>query len=162
MDVDRILKEKILNLKKGIEIVGGNYLLEDSIENIIAKAFVLNNGKIIINDVEYSSEQVFKEKLEYEKYLLLNKKKVIEKVAYKIKQYDTKLETLMRRYNNTTSIEEYNEIINHILKEYEFDINNFILNKVVEIDSEANYYGDYLTEKRDGFVKGIFFKLFNK
>lgn len=162
MDVDRILKEKILNLKKGIEIVGGNYLLEDSIENIIAKAFVLNNGKIIINDVEYSSEQVFKEKLEYEKYLLLNKKKVIEKVAYKIKKYDTKLETLMRRYNNTTSIEEYNEIINHILKEYEFDINNFILNKVVEIDSEANYYGDYLTEKRDGFVKGIFFKLFNK
>lgn len=147
------------NLKKGIEVLGGNDILCEDIDNIILNAFISEEGKVKIGDNYYSGQDIMKNKVQYEKYILLNKKKYIEKITYKIDKYDKELEKLLKLYNNTQSIEDYNKIIDLIEKNYAFDIDNFILANIQESIDRENIYGEYLMEKRNGFIKDIFFKL---
>lgn len=77
---DKILEEKIKQLKKAIEIVGGKSFL-DEFKNIEDLAnYILKNSfkgdKIIfeIMDNEYSIEDLMKIKLDYEKNYIKNKK----------------------------------------------------------------------------------------
>ena len=90
---DRGLNEKINQLKKGLEIVGGKsaLLLEDNNEilnYIIEKAF--NDGvvKFNINNIEYTINELIKCKQAYEIYFLKNKLTTLNTIVYKIKKYD--------------------------------------------------------------------------
>ena len=89
---NKILEEKLKQLKKAIEIVGGKGFL-DNIKNdnklaelLIEKALTSEVVEIEINNENYSVNKLYKKKLEYEKGYIKNKKKYIEKITYKIKK----------------------------------------------------------------------------
>ena len=114
---NKVLEEKIGQLKKAIEIVGGQEEIIDEWSNndkimnyIITKLF--EEGKVTFNvcNKEYSINELLGIKLDYEKYFLKNKNKTIENIIYKIKKYDTSLDSLIRKYKKTRGIEEYNKI----------------------------------------------------
>lgn len=170
---NKVLEEKVGQLKKAIEIVGGK---EDIIDKwsdnkqimnyIITKLF--EEGKVTFNicDKEYSINRLLDIKLGYEKYFLKNKNKTIESIIYKIKKYDTSLDSLIRKYKKTRGIEEYNKIFSTLEKTYRRDINMIILK---EIDSniieallfgeEEKYYGDYLNQKKKALLDGVISKM---
>ena len=168
---DRGLNEKINQLKKGLEIVGGksNLLLEDNNEilnYIIEKAF--NDGivKFNINNIEYTINELIKCKQAYEIYFLKNKLTTLNSIIYKIKKYDTSLDSIVRKYKKTRGIEEYNKMFSNLEKTYRRDINMIILkdidNNVVEyllIGEEEKYYGEYLNQKKKALLDGVISKL---
>ncbi|MBX7382517.1 hypothetical protein K4H51_12665, partial [Clostridium chauvoei] len=76
--------------------------------------------------------------------------------------YNTALESLVRKYKKSNSISEYNEIKNQIIHTYRMDINLYILKEINEVvlndirlADEVNFYGEYLTEKREQLVISI-------
>jgi hypothetical protein len=170
---NKVLEEKIGQLKKAIEIVGGkediinNWSNNDEIMNyIINKLFTEDKVTFNINNREYSINELLATKLEYEKYFLKNKNKTIESIIYKIKKYDTSLDSIVRKYKKTRGIEEYNKMFSNLEKTYRRDINMIILkdidNNVVEyllIGEEEKYYGEYLNQKKKALLDGVISKL---
>lgn len=170
---NKALEEKVGQLKKAIEIVGGKYEIinkwndnEKLMNYIITKVFNEDTVRFNIEDKEYSINKLLSIKLEYEKNFLKNKSKTIESIIYKIKKYDTSLDSLIRKYKKTRGIEEYNKIFATLEKTYRRDINIIILR---EIDSsvieallsgeEERYYGEYLNQKKKALLDGVISKM---
>lgn len=170
---DKVLMEKVNQLKKAIEIVGGKSLLDkecDSdrklLSNIVLQAFNKESIEFVINNKPFTIMELMNRKLEYEKAFLKGKIKTLQSIVYKIKKYDTSLDSIIRRYKKTRSIEEYNKIYSSLEKGYRRDINLLVLmevdTKIVEtltIDEEQIYYGDYLTQKKKQIIDAVISKM---
>ncbi|WP_300857413.1 hypothetical protein [uncultured Clostridium sp.] len=169
--IDRELKEKISQLEKGLEIVGGKFYLKLDDNNkilnyIIKKAF--NNDVINFNiyDTEYTISELIKCKQAYEIYFLKNKSITLNSIVYKIKKYDTSLDSLIRKYKKSKSLEEYNEITNKIKKAYRFDINKLVLSSInseildrLSLEEQEAFYSEYLIQKRKQIIDGVISKM---
>lgn len=159
---DKSIQEKIKQLRKAIEIVGGKELLEnletdgDIASYILYFAFTENNPSFDILDQKYTVNELFKIKLDYEKNYIKNKKIYIEKITYKIKEYNTYLDTLIRKYRKNGGIEEFRNIKKEIELRYSKDINTLLLSKIKGAASEeVSFYGDYLNSKKEDFINSI-------
>ena len=159
---DKVLEEKIKQLRKAIEIVGGKNFLDEIKDNENLSRYILNNSfkgdKIIfkIMEMEYSLEELMKIKLDYEKNYIKTKKIYLEKIIYKIKEYNTYLDSLIRKYRKNGGLEEFRSIKEEINLRYSNDINSFILNKINNYYDNAEIcYGDYLNSKREDFINSI-------
>ena len=159
---NKVIEEKIKQLKKAIEIVGGKSLLNEFKDNGDLANYILNSSfqgeKVTFNIMnnEYTVNELLKLKLDYEKNYIKNKKVYIEKVVYKIKEYNTYLDSLIRKYRKNGGLEEFRSIKEEIDLRYSKDINNFLLNKVGnEIENSNDYYGEYLESKKEDFLNAI-------
>ena len=159
---NKVIEEKIKQLKKAIEIVGGKSLLKEFKNNGDLANYILNSSfqgeKVIfeIMDNEYSVNELLKIKLDYEKNYIKNKKIYIEKITYKIKEYNTYLDSLIRKYRKNGGLEEFRSIKEEINLRYYKDVNTFLLNKIGnEIENSDDYYGEYLEAKKEDFINSI-------
>ena len=158
---DKVLEEKIKQLRKAIEIVGGKNFLDEIKDNENLSRYILNNSfkgdKIIfkIMEIEYSIEELMKIKLDYEKNYIKTKKMYLEKIIYKIKEYNTYLDSLIRKYRKNGGIEEFRSIKEEINLRYSKDIDSFLLNKISNYDNSESFYGDYLNSKKEDFINSI-------
>lgn len=160
---NKLIEEKIKQLKKAIEIVGGKEYLEtfendNEIAELILQISLQEKGKsFIINNKTFEIKELQKIKLNYEKNYIKNKKTYLEKITYKIKEYNTALESLIRKYRKNQGIEDYRKIKKEIEVRYKKDINTFILSEVEHYDEEKDelYYGEYLKSKREDFINSI-------
>ena len=167
---NNLLNEKINQLKKGIEIVGANENLynktnDEIINDILDMAFKGETLKFTINDSEYTINELIQLKQEYEKHFLRNKLTTLNSIVYKIKKYDTSLDSLIRKYKKTRGLEEYNKIYASINKTYRLDINKLVLSSVnnieniTDLDEQEHLYGEYLNQKRKQIVDGVVSKV---
>lgn len=159
---NKILDEKIKHLKKAIEILGGNEYLnslsndDELMEIILLSLFSKEEGKININNKILSIQEILSEKLDYEKNYIKTKKKTTEKIVYKIKEYNSNLATLIRKFKATNSIELFNSIKTEIHIRYKSDIDTYILSKVDNLEMDNHkYYGEYLNSKKDDFINTL-------
>ena len=174
MDLNtRVLDEKINLLKKSLEIVGGtSYLNGENTNNDTLLQLILEkalNGEVVkfdVNNNSYSIQELLKKKQAYEIYFLKNKSKALQSIVFKIKKYDTSLDSLIRKYKKCRGLEEYNEIYNTISKRYRLDINKIVLSEIDEevvsaltIEDEAKYYGEYLDQKKKQIIDGVISKM---
>jgi len=162
---NKLVEEKIKQLRKAIEIVGGKSFLDEVKENgdlanlIISSSF--NGEKVIfkIMNNEYQINELMKIKLDYEKNYIKMKKTYLEKICYKIKEYNTYLDSLIRKYRKNGGLEEFRAIKEEIELRYSKDINSFLLSKIdIENNEETNdkyYYGEYLNSKKEDFINSI-------
>lgn len=167
---NNLLNEKINQLKKGLEIVGSNENLynktnDEIINDILDMAFKGETLKFTINDSEYTINELIQLKQEYEKHFLRNKLTTLNSIVYKIKKYDTSLDSLIRKYKKTRGLEEYNKIYASINKTYRLDINKLVLSSVnnieniTDLDEQEHLYGEYLNQKRKQIVDGVVSKV---
>ena len=167
---NNLLNEKINQLKKGLEIVGANENLynktnDEIINDILDMAFKCETLKFTINDSEYTINELIQLKQEYEKHFLRNKLTTLNSIVYKIKKYDTSLDSLIRKYKKTRGLEEYNKIYASINKTYRLDINKLVLSSVnnieniTDLDEQEHLYGEYLNQKRKQIVDGVVSKV---
>lgn len=167
---NNLLNEKINQLKKGLEIVGANENLynktnDEIINDILDMAFKGETLKFTINDSEYTINGLIQLKQEYEKHFLRNKLTTLNSIVYKIKKYDTSLDSLIRKYKKTRGLEEYNKIYASINKTYRLDINKLVLSSVnnieniTDLDEQEHLYGEYLNQKRKQIVDGVVSKV---
>ena len=167
---NNLLNEKINQLKKGLEIVGANENLynktnDELINDILDMAFKGETLKFTINDSEYTINELIQLKQEYEKHFLRNKLTTLNSIVYKIKKYDTSLDSLIRKYKKTRGLEEYNKIYASINKTYRLDINKLVLSSVnnieniTDLDEQEHLYGEYLNQKRKQIVDGVVSKV---
>lgn len=167
---NNLLNEKINQLKKGLEIVGANENLynktnDEIINDILDMAFKGETLKFTINDSEYTINELIQLKQEYEKHFLRNKLTTLNSIVYKIKKYDTSLDSLIRKYKKTRGLEEYNKIYASINKTYRVDINKLVLSSVnnieniTDLDEQEHLYGEYLNQKRKQIVDGVVSKV---
>lgn len=167
---DRALEEKISQLKKGIEIVGGNNILSTDNNEILSYIIekVFNDGvvKYNINNTEYTINELIKNKQAYEIYFLKNKLTTLNSIVYKIKKYDTSLDSLIRKYKKCRGLEEYNKIFNGINKTYRLDINKLVLSSInsevvqdLSLEEQEVFYGEYLNQKRKQIIDGVISKM---
>lgn len=159
---NKVIEEKIKQLKKAIEIVGGKSLLDEFKNNGDLANYILNSSfqgeKVTFNIMnnEYSVNELFKLKLDYEKNYIKTKKVYIEKIVYKIKEYNTYLDSLIRKYRKNGGLEEFRSIKEEIDLRYHKDINSFLLNKIdSEIENSNDFYGEYLGSKKEDFINSI-------
>lgn len=158
---DKILEEKIKQLRKAIEIVGGKNILDEfkntqELANyILNKAFTSDKITFKIMDNEYSIEKLMKIKLDYEKNYIKCKKIYIEKITYKIKEYNTYLDSLIRKYRKNGGIEEFRKIKEEINLRYSNDINSLLLYKLDNNLHNENIYGEYLNSKKEDLINSI-------
>lgn len=167
------LIEKCNQLNKAIEIVGGKEFLQNNVsdeidmaELIINNAFEGKEASFEFEGVNYKIPELFKAKLEYEKSLLKNKNKTIDSIVYKIKKYDTSLDSEIRKYKKSNGIDEYNRIYEIVEKRYRRDINLLVLNGInssivetLSLEDDNKYYGEYLTQKKKQIIHGVFSKM---
>ena len=109
---------------------------------------------------------IYWRKKKYEKNFLRNKGKAIDSIVYKIKKYDTSLDSEIRKYKKSNGIEEYNRIYDIVEKRYRRDINMLVLNSIdsniveqISVEEEGKYYGEYLTQKKKQIIHGVFSKM---
>ena len=167
---ENLLNEKINQLKKGLEIIGADKKLysksnSDIINNILEMAFNGDSIKFTIENSDYTIDELIKCKQAYEKHFLKNKSTTLNSIVYKIKKYDTSLDSLIRKYKKTRGLEEYNKIYAGINRTYRLDINKLLLSSIVNIenisdlDEQEQYYGDYLNQKRKQIIDGVVSKV---
>ena len=167
---NNLLNEKINQLKKGLEIVGANENLynktnDEIINDILDMAFKGETLKFTINDSEYTINELIQLKQEYEKHFSRNNLTTLNSIVYKIKKYDTSLDSLIRKYKRTRGLEEYNKIYASINKTYRLDINKLVLSSVnnieniTDLDEQEHLYGEYLNQKRKQIVDGVVSKV---
>ena len=168
---DRGLNEKINQLKKSLEIIGGksNFSSDDNSEIlnfIIESTFSHGVVKFNINNTEYTINELIKCKQAYEIHFLKNKLTTLNSIVYKIKKYDTSLDSLIRKYKKSKSLEEYNEITNRIKKTYRLDINKLALSSInneildkLSLEEQEDFYGEYLSPKRKQIIDGVISKM---
>ena len=167
------LIEKSSQLRKAIEIVGGKSFIEEKLQDdysvlelLLDNAFLGKENTFSVLDKEYKINELLKIKLEYEKNFLRNKSKAIDSIVYKIKQYDTSLDSEIRKYKKSRVIEEYNNIYDTIEKRYRMDINLLVLSfmnisdvNILSSEEESKYYGEYLLQKKKQIIHGVFSKM---
>lgn len=170
---DKILMEKINQLKKAIEIVGGKEFIEfkcksdeDLLRLIMLETFNKETVEFQIDEKMFNILELMNKKLQYEKDFLKGKIKTVQSIVYKIKKYDTSLDSIIRKYKKTRSIEDYNKIYTTLERVYRRDINMLVLMaidlKILEgltIEDEKKYYGDYLGQKRKQIVDSVISKM---
>lgn len=170
---EKVLMEKVNQLKKAIEVVGGKRLLENEydndiqlLNNIVLQAFSKESIEFVINEKTFTIMELMNRKLEYEKAFLKGKIKTLQSIVYKIKKYDTGLDSVIRRYKKTRSIEDYNKIYETLEKGYRRDINLLVLMEIdlktlegLTIEEEKVYYGDYLSQKRKQIIDSVISKM---
>ena len=162
---DRKIEESIKNLRKAIEIVGGKeYLnniegLENFVEDILSNLFIKGKANINIEWRRYEISELISLKIDFEKYFLKNKRQMIQRIVSKIKQYNTSLESKIRKFKKSNSIEIFREIVEEIEKTYKWEFDNFFLVYIDNINEEKDYYGEYLTEKRKQIIDSVLVKL---
>lgn len=162
---DKKIEESAKQLEKAIEIVGGiDYLKEiknesQLIEEIIRNVFSKGEALIFVEGRGYTVIELIELKVEFEKYFLKNKKKVISRIVSKIKEYNTLLDSKIRKFKKSNSIEEFREIVKEIEKKYAWEFDNFFLMYIDNIDENKNYYGKYLTEKKKQIIDSVLVKL---
>ncbi|MDO5038662.1 hypothetical protein [Clostridium sp.] len=162
---DRKIEESIKNLRKAIEIVGGKeYLnniegLENFVEDILSNLFIKGKANINIEGRRYEISELISLKIDFEKYFLKNKRQMIQRIVSKIKQYNTSLESKIRKFKKSNSIEIFREIVEEIEKTYKWEFDNFFLVYIDNINEEKDYYGEYLTEKRKQIIDSVLVKL---
>ncbi|WP_300384490.1 hypothetical protein [Clostridium sp.] len=159
---NKVIEEKIRQLKKAIEIVGGKEYLEtfkdnNEIAKVILQISLQEKDKgFVINNKIFEIKELQKIKLNYEKNYIKNKKIYLEKIKYKIIKYNTFLESLIRKYKKSQGIEEYRKIKEEIEIRYKKDINNFLLYEIENYKYEDElYYGEYLQSKKEDFINSI-------
>jgi len=158
---NKVIEEKIKQLKKAIEIVGGKSFLNELKNNGDLANYIINSSfkeekpvfKIIDN--EYSINELMKIKLDYEKNYIKNKKIYLEKITYKIKEYNTFLDSLIRKYRKNGGLEEFRSIKEEIELRYAKDINEFLLYKIENETTSIDFYGEYLNSKKEDFINSI-------
>lgn len=162
---DRKIEESIKNLRKAIEIVGGKeYLnniegLENFVEDILSNLFIKGKANINIEGRRYEISELISLKIDFEKYFLKNKRQMIQRIVSKIKQYNTSLESKIRKFKKSNYIEIFREIVEEIEKTYKWEFDNFFLVYIDNINEEKDYYGEYLTEKRKQIIDSVLVKL---
>lgn len=168
---NRNVSEQISQLIKGIEVIGGNkYLRNKSSSNIMMdllnQVFTSDKVVVVVNDKEYLVKEILKCKQGYEKDFLKGKLKAVNAIVYKIKKYDSSLDSLIRKYKKSKSLEEYNNITSLIYKTYRQDINSLVLlgieNHIIvnlTLDEQENFYGEYLCQKRKQIIDSIISKM---
>lgn len=79
---------------------------------------------------------------------------------------DTSLDSLIRKYKKSRSLEEYNEITNRIKKTYRLDINKLVLNSInseildkLSLEEQEAFYSEYLSQKRKQIIDGVISKM---
>ena len=116
--------------------------------------------EIEINNENYSVNNLYKKKLEYEKGYIKNKKKYIEKIAYKIKKYNTHLDSLIRSYRKDQTYENLSKIKEEIELRYRNDIDSFILCEVKNLkEDNTEFYGEFLNSKKEDFINLILYSV---
>ncbi|MEG2737645.1 hypothetical protein [Clostridium sp.] len=162
---DKKMEESLKHLRKAIEIVGGCDYLEkidndsDLIEEILRYVFYKGEATICIDARNYTVMELCTLKTEFEKYFLKNKLKVINRIVSKIKEYNTQLESKIRKFKKSNSIDEFKVIVQEIEDRYKWEFDNFLLNYIDNMDEDKNYYGEYLKEKRKQMIDSILKKL---
>lgn len=159
---DKALEEKLKQLRKAIEIVGGNSLLSKLGNEEELAIFIINNALsdlsegIEIQGKNYALNNLLKIKINYEKNYIKTKKVFLQKITYKINKYNTYLDSLIRKYKKNGGIEEYRAIKKEIEDRYSMDINSFILSEIeINEDMIESYYGEYLNSKKEDFINSI-------
>ena len=159
---DKKIEESLNHLGKAIEIVGGEFQIEDRevlVSQIIRNLFEKGSATIEILGKDYSIEELFLKKTEFEKYYLKNKIKTVRSIVEKIKKYNTELEGKIRKFKTINSIELLREINEEIEKRYKWEFDKFLLVNIENRDEEKNYYGSYLGEKKKQLIDSILVKL---
>lgn len=159
---DKKIEESLNHLGKAIEIVGGEFQIEDRevlVSQIIRNLFEKGSATIEILGKEYSIEELFLKKTEFEKYYLKNKIKTVRSIVEKIKKYNTELEGKIRKFKKINSIELLREINEEIEQRYKWEFDKFLLVNIENRDEEKNYYGSYLEEKKKQLIDSILVKL---
>lgn len=170
---DMVLMEKVNQLKKAIEIVGGKEFLfkecqshSELLRHIVLQVFNKESAEFIINEKSFTIRDLMSKKLSYEKAFLKGKVKTLQSIVYKIKKYDTSLDSVIRRYKKTRNIEDYNKIYSTLEKGYRRDINSLVLMEIdtksvdeLTIDEEQIYYGDYLIQKKKQIIDAVISKM---
>ncbi|MDY6012717.1 hypothetical protein [Clostridium sp.] len=162
---DKKIEESAKQLEKAIEIVGGiDYLKNINnesqlIEEILKNLFFKGEALLFIEGRGYAVGELIELKVEFEKYFLKNKKKVISRIVSKIKEYNTLLDSKIRKFKRTNSIEEFREIVKEIEDKYAWEFDNFFLMYIDNIDENKDYYGKYLTEKKKQIIDSVLVKL---
>ncbi|GAB6170268.1 hypothetical protein JCM1393_27280 [Clostridium carnis] len=165
---DKKMLEKIKHLRKAIEIVGGKEILEDNLNNeentliYILNSSLYNNNKVKILNKEYTLTELFNIKTSYEKEFLKNKSKISEKVIYKIREYNTSMESKIKKYKKDNNFSNLMDIKYELKKLYSYDIDSLVLMSIIsnynmnirEINVES-FIGEYLNEKREEILQGI-------
>ncbi|VYT64171.1 hypothetical protein [Clostridium tertium] len=159
---DKALEEKLKQLRKAIEIVGGNSFLSNLESDEELAAFIINNALsdssegLEIQGKNYALNNLLKIKINYEKNYIKTKKVFLQKITYKINKYNTYLDSLIRKYKKNGGIEEYRAIKQEIEERYLKDINDFILSEIeINEDIVNTYYGEYLISKKEDFINSI-------
>lgn len=159
---DKALEEKLKQLRKAIEIVGGNSLLSKLRSEEELAIFIINNALsdlsegIEIQGKNYALNNLLKTKINYEKNYIKTKKIFLQKITYKINKYNTYLDSLIRKYKKNGGVEEYRAIKEEIEERYSMDINSFILSEIeINEDMIESYYGEYLNSKKEDFINSI-------
>ena len=159
---DKKIEKSLNHLGKAIEIVGGEFQIEDRevlVSQIIRNLFEKGSATIEILGKEYSIEELFLKKTEFEKYYLKNKIKTVRSIVEKIKKYNTELEGKIRKFKKINSIELLREINEEVEKRYKWEFDKFLLVNIENRDEEKNYYGSYLGEKKKQLIDSILVKL---
>lgn len=159
---DKKIEESLNHLGKAIEIVGGEFQIEDRevlVSQIIRNLFEKGSATIEILGKDYSIEELFLKKTEFEKYYLKNKIKTVRSIVEKIKKYNTELEGKIRKFKKINSIELLREINEEIEQRYKWEFDKFLLINIENRDEEKNYYGSYLEEKKKQLIDSILVKL---
>ncbi|MGL5415527.1 MAG: hypothetical protein ACRDAU_07695 [Clostridium sp.] len=159
---DRKIDESLNHLGKALEIVGVEFKendKEDVVRNIIRNVF--ENGKAVIevSEKEYSIEELFSKKTEFEKYYLKNKLKVVRRIVEKVKKYNTELESKIRKFKKDNSFETLREINAEIENRYKWEFDEFLLINIENKEENKDYYGSYLREKKSALIDSILMKL---
>lgn len=162
---DKKIEESAKQLEKAIEIVGGIDYLKDIndesqlIEEILKNLFFKGEALVFIEGRGYDVSELLELKVNFEKYFLKNKKKVISRIVSKVKDYNTLLDSKIRKFKKTNSIEEFREIVKEIEDKYAWEFDNFFLMYIDNIDENKNYYGKYLSEKKKQIIDSVLVKL---
>ncbi|MGL5648884.1 MAG: hypothetical protein ACRDDY_13635 [Clostridium sp.] len=159
---DKKIDESLNHLGKALEIVGVEFKDDDKeevVRNIIRNVF--ENGKAVIevSEKEYSIEELFSKKTEFEKYYLKNKLKIVRRIVEKVKKYNTELESKIRKFKKDNSFETLREINTEIENRYKWEFDEFLLINIENKKENKDYYGSYLKEKKSALIDSILMKL---
>lgn len=165
---DSIIEEKLKQLKKAIEIVGGKEFLEENLKNnedfinyILNSAFNEDKIQFNIGGFNYTINELLEIKQRYEKSLLKTKNNTILSIANKIKCNKNSLYKMIKYFDNDEN--ELNEIFKRINDVHGNEIDALVLKGVHAFikDNKSNeeLYGDYLKEKKEDIIKSIIRKV---
>lgn len=163
-----IIEEKLKQLKKAIEIVGGKQYLEENLKDneefinyIVNLAFTGDKLQFNIHGFNYTINELLEMKQRYEKSILKTKNSTILSVVNKIKCNKNSLYKMIKYFDNDEN--ELNEIIKRINDVHGNEIDELVLKGVHAFirdnKTKDELYGDYLSEKKKEIINAIIRKV---